>query len=268
MLRQVNQPAHSISVGEGPPVILIHGIGASIYTWNYQIPALTEAGFKVYALDLLGHGESHKPEDHREYSVVEVQNHFNRWVEGLDLDEPVTLIGHSIGAYMSIEYALKHPENVKQLVMVNPFFKPNQLSTVLKHMTRGLTVSGKFIRKIPFWLMRPFIRWNRNIAANLPGPMVSQIALDFMRAHPNFIYTVPSAHDLSPYLKDLRSPTLVIFGEKDRTLDRESFVHLADSIPDCVYEKVSGAGHTPHLTESKATNQLILDFISSAGENV
>ena len=71
--------------GDGAPVILIHGMAASLYDWEALMPALAASGYRAYALDLPGHGESAKPDDPGYYNAQSVYNQVNAWIESLGL---------------------------------------------------------------------------------------------------------------------------------------------------------------------------------------
>src|SRR5262245_34089234 len=89
--------ANFVRQGDGIPVILIHGIAASLHDWDDLIPKLTQNGYASYALDLLGHGESPKPDAHA-YRADWLYEHFEHWMRSLQLVEPAIVIGHSLGA--------------------------------------------------------------------------------------------------------------------------------------------------------------------------
>ena len=84
-----------IELGKGAPVILVHGLAASLHDWDDLLPELSAAGWHGYALDLLGHGESPKP-DSRSYKTKWVYNHFARWLDSLQLAERPVLSKASV----------------------------------------------------------------------------------------------------------------------------------------------------------------------------
>jgi pimeloyl-ACP methyl ester carboxylesterase len=94
--------ANYINHGTGTPVIMIHGLAASLHDWNELIPELSGNGYASYALDLLGHGESPKL-DSRAYQMDWIFEHFSNWMRSLRLTEPAILIGHSLGGYVALE---------------------------------------------------------------------------------------------------------------------------------------------------------------------
>jgi pimeloyl-ACP methyl ester carboxylesterase len=108
MMTNDNQTINYVSYGEGPAVVLIHGLAASLQDWDEVIPGLVSKGYRAIALDLPGHGESAKPEDLEHYHVEALVESLRDWIEGLNLDRPPLLIGHSLGGYLSLAYARRH----------------------------------------------------------------------------------------------------------------------------------------------------------------
>jgi pimeloyl-ACP methyl ester carboxylesterase len=101
-----------VSYGEGPPVILIHGMAASLQDWDEFIPSLVSRGYRAIALDLPGHGESVKPEEPQHYHVDALYATLRDWIGSLHLEGPPLLVGHSLGGYLSLAYA-RHPEGAQ-----------------------------------------------------------------------------------------------------------------------------------------------------------
>ena len=123
--------ANYVAQGNGIPVILLHGMSASLHDWDSLLPQLAAAGFAGYALDLLGHGESHKPASNS-YQTDWMFDHFMQWLDALKLNQPVVLIGHSLGGYIALEYASRFPENTQALILVDPFYSRSQLPAILR----------------------------------------------------------------------------------------------------------------------------------------
>src|SRR5258706_471544 len=129
--------------GEGAPVILIHGLAASIFDWVDLTPELVAAGYAVYALDLLCHGQSLKPRELDQYHVDKIFEHLDGWIDSLKLDRPLILVGHSLGGSLSIEYSLRSPEKFRALVLTDTFYALDHLSALLLfHYKRPLIHLG------------------------------------------------------------------------------------------------------------------------------
>jgi pimeloyl-ACP methyl ester carboxylesterase len=264
-LENENQAVHFIQQGQGAPVILIHGVAASVGDWVDLAPDLVGAGYAVYALDLLGHGNSFKPKDLKEYNITRIFKHFEEWMASLALDSPLILVGHSLGGYLAIEYALRYPERVGALVLVDPFFCLSQLSPLLQlHYKRPLINLG-LISYAPEWLIRLsielaglFIR-NGYIAPQTKEGR-AQTAQDYKRASPGIYNILTTVRDLTPDLSKVQVPTLVVWGAHDQSLSPHFFEKLAAALPDAQAIELD-TGHVPHQSHPALLNPLVLKFL-------
>jgi pimeloyl-ACP methyl ester carboxylesterase len=100
------------------------------------MPELVSAGYRCYAPDLLGHGESAKPDTSQQYHIEIFYNYLETWFDSQQIKQPAIFIGHSMGGYLSLLFSLRRPELVRGLVLVDPLFSPSQfppLTGILKH---------------------------------------------------------------------------------------------------------------------------------------
>lgn len=252
---------HYVAAGNGPPVILIHGMAASLHDWEALLPELVPAGFRAYAPDLLGHGDSAKPDDPRLYHSRAVFACFEEWLESLGLTEPPVLIGHSLGGYLSLRYSLRHPEKLRALVLVDPLYSPNQLSPLLRVLQRRPGLGTKALQLVPEWMIHTVIGWDPTIATNFSHRARLQIASDLKRASPQILYIPRTVRDLTPKLPKVTQRTLVIWGEKDLTLRPASFPTLVAQLPAADGQVVPGCGHQPHIGKPELVNRAVLNFL-------
>ena len=105
-----------VAYGEGPPIILLHGFGAAIGHWRKNIPELAAAGHRVYALDLLGFGDSDKPDlaYSLEFWVKIIHDFWNAHVQ-----VPAVFAGNSIGALMALMTLVSYPATASGGVLLN-----------------------------------------------------------------------------------------------------------------------------------------------------
>ena len=115
-------------VGEGPVIVLVHGIASSAATFTRLLPELSEK-YRCISIDLLGFGASPAPEG-ASYTIEEHVAAIHRTIRSLGLRAPFVLVGHSLGALLSARYASQHPEHVSRLVMVSPpvYLAPSEVS--------------------------------------------------------------------------------------------------------------------------------------------
>ncbi len=259
---------NSISQGHGSPVVLIHGLAASLHDWDMLIPLLVEGGYSTHALDLLGHGESAKPENPA-YEMAWLVDHFAGWLNGLNLAEPPVLIGHSLGGYVALEYARRFPERVRGLVLADPFYANSQLPAVLRLAYAHPNVSSFFIKHSPRWVIRLAIDvmslstgHSKGGLHALPEPMRAQSTLDYMRTAPATYAILKSELNLTPYLPSIKVPTLVLWGDRDHTLTPASFEELVRQLPRAT-GKSRRTGHVLHQAEAEWFNQEVMAFLAA-----
>lgn len=109
--------------GSGDPVVLCHGFPELAYSWRYQLPALSGAGFRAIAPDLRGFGLSDKPEGIESYDVRETCADMTGLLDALGLERAI-FVGHDWGAILLWQMALLHPERMRGFVAVNiPFYR-------------------------------------------------------------------------------------------------------------------------------------------------
>lgn len=258
--------ANYISRGTGAPVVMIHGLAASLHDWNDLIPELSGNGYASYALDLLGHGDSPRL-DSRTYQMDWVLDHFSSWMKSLRLTEPAILIGHSLGGYVALEYARRVSAWTRGLVLVNPFYSRSQLSRLLRQTYNHAGLSSLLLGRTPEWLLRFFVdissvATGHSIGAlhSLPESIRAQTALDFKRTAPG-VYHLPNAvADLTESLHEVNVPALVVWGDHDQTLAPSSFSQLVNKLPKARGE-VLRAGHVPHQSHAPDFNQLVMNFL-------
>jgi pimeloyl-ACP methyl ester carboxylesterase len=117
-----------LSAGQGPPLLLIHGIGDSSSTWLPVVESLA-ADHTVIAPDLLGHGLSDKPR--ADYSIAAYANGMRDLLSVLDIDR-VTVIGHSLGGGVAAQFAYTFPERCERLVLVGTGGIARSVSVLLR----------------------------------------------------------------------------------------------------------------------------------------
>jgi len=259
-----------IKQGVGPPVILIHGLAASLYDWNDLIPALVGASYSVYALDLLGHGQSEKPDKLDDYNAANFFASFCQWIDSLQLSEPHILVGHSLGGYLALQYALQYPAKVKALILSDPLFSRDQLPFFLRFNYRGQLINTTLIERTPVWIFQRIIDLTSLSIRNgfvLSEKVRAQTAADYKRAHPGIFNVVHSISDFTPLFSSIKQPTLVIWGSNDQTLKPESFKKLLNKMPEARGDVIIGAGHVPHQSHPAQFNALVMQFLLSLEKN-
>lgn len=259
-----------VSFGRGTPVIMIHGLAASLHDWDFLMPAMANSGYAGFALDLLGHGESGKPARVDAYNMDFVFDHMAAWIDSLALSEIPVLISHSLGGYLALQYALQYPRRVQALVLANPFYHSKQLSSVMQLISRHQLVNTALIEHTPYWMFRALVDLS-SLSFNLGGErnghtlsesVRAQTALDYKRSAPGIFNLPRTLCDLTPELPHVTQPTLVLWGQQDRTLYPDSFPDLVARIPNAQGKAIPSCGHVPHQCHAAQFNRLVLNFLT------
>ncbi len=112
----INLAVHEM--GEGPPVILIHGFPELAYSWRHQLPALASAGYRAIAPDMRGYGGSDKPPQVDDYTIQKLIGDVEGLMAALSIDKAV-VIGHDWGAMLTWQMALLSPQRMAGLITLN-----------------------------------------------------------------------------------------------------------------------------------------------------
>lgn len=263
--------ANFIHEGHGTPVILIHGLAASLHDWDELIPELTTNGYSSYALDILGHGDSPKPTSHA-YQMDWVLAHFMHWMRSLHLTEPAIIIGHSLGGYLALEYARRVPASTRGLILVNPFYSRSQLHQLLQRSYSNRNLRGVIAGRAPIWFFRAIVDFTSialkqrrrgsgdNALHSLPERIRAQTALDYTRTAPGVYNLTHAASDLTEFLPHINIPTLVVWGDYDQTLEPASFPKMVAAMPHARGHSIL-AGHVPHQSHAQEFNTHVLEFL-------
>jgi pimeloyl-ACP methyl ester carboxylesterase len=258
--------ANYVQQGNGTPVILIHGMAASLHDWDELIPELTKNGYASYALDILGHGESPKPKS-RAYHIDWVFEHFLHWMKSLQLTEPAIVIGHSLGGYIALEYARHVSAWTRGLILVDPFYSLSQLPLLLRRTYRHPALSGLVVGQLPEWIFRlvvdvTSIGMGHSTGAihSLPEHVRAQTALDYTRTAAG-VYGIPNTiNNLIENVSSISQPSLVVWGSRDQTLAPSSFPALVNKMPRAEGKSIR-AGHVPHQSNAEEFNEMVLGFL-------
>ena len=266
------QPVTYFRAGKGPPIVLVHGITSSARTWREVMPGLAKK-HTVIALDLLGHGHSAKPRG--DYSLGAYASGIRDLLAILDLGR-ATVVGHSLGGGVAMQFAYQFPHRVGRLVLVDSGGLGNEVALYL----RAATLPGaEYVipllfsqpardaaRAIGRALGRLGVKSNANVRGLAEG-MESLGDADKRRA---FVHTARSVIDPSGQRVDARDrlyltkgvPTMLIWGEMDRVIPMKHGLQAHELMPHSRLEILPGAGHFSHNDDPDRFVALLSDFIA------
>lgn len=252
-------------LGDGPPVVLVHGLGASLRDWNRIASDLASAGYRAYAVDLPGHGYSPKPADWGAYSADEVYAQFSEWLAGLKLTSPPLLVGHSLGGFLALRCALDQPLPLAGIVLIDPFYSKAQLNRLLRFAHGRVRLGEIALRLTPAILLKVVLGLIPGHLSQIPQSDIQQTILDLKQASPRVLYTAQTIPDLTGRLNEVGVRAMVLWGERDRTLHPASFQRLIDLLPDARGIPLPGGYHQPHISHPAWVVEHILSFIRQEG---
>ena len=251
---------------QAPPLLLIHGSGASGVTWGPVVPALADH-HRVVRVDLPGHGQSPPPPS---YDVPAQAGRVAALLDELGLRR-VTVAGHSSGGYIATALAEQRPDLVSSLALVSSGPSPDALLRQ-PALLRALLAPplGRLV-----WALRSDAMIRKGLAATFAGPVdvPDDVVADLrgityrtfrMVLRRNTEYLIERS--VPERLAALDVPVLVIFGAADPRWDPSS-AHQYDAVPDARVELLPGVGHVPMLEAPAATSKLLLGFAATVRQH-
>jgi len=262
------------TAGEGPVVLLVHGMAGSSATWRHVLPALAQR-FTVVAPDLLGHGESGKPR-RGEYALGAHANFLRDLLHVLG-HERATIVGQSLGGGVAMQFAYQFPERCERLVLVGSGGLGREVSVILRALTFpgaeyvlplvstcGVRDAGN---RVAAWLYRLGLR---------AAPAIEEVWRSFTSlaeadTRTAFFRTLRAVVDLGGqavtatdrlYLAS-QVPTLIVWGDRDPFIPVSHAVDAHQVMPGSRLEVFTDVGHFPHCEAPERFVEVLVDFITS-----
>jgi pimeloyl-ACP methyl ester carboxylesterase len=256
--------------GQGPNLVLLHGLGASSFSWRHNRAALARH-FRVITPDLPGHGRTPAPPrgDYRAEALVRGVLDLLDW-HGL---ETAIFGGNSLGGGLSLLLTREHPERVQALVLLAPAAAMTRIP--LGYYTLRLPVLGLAAAALAGpWFLPRFMRW---VYCN-PEPLIPEALRGYAPHYRDFrrrlarrrlcrqLETRPLA-EIALLLQRLTQPALLIWGQEDRVLPPHQGHWLIQHLPQAELFLLSQVGHAPQEEAPGAVNKIIIDFLGRSLKN-
>ena len=244
----------------GKPLLLVHGFDSSVLEYRRLLPLLAEH-HETWAVDLLGFGFTDRLAGIK-FNPNQIKTHLHCFWKNL-INQPVILVGASMGGAAAIDFALTYPEVVEKLVLID---------------SAGLT-GGSPISKIMFppldYLATEFLK-NRKIRQSISRTayknkqLATEDALFCGAMHlemPNWnkaLIAFTKSGGYQPFkanqLAEIVPETLILWGDSDKILGTKDAHKFQRAIPNSTLAWIKDSGHVPHLEQPQATTKEILDF--------
>jgi pimeloyl-ACP methyl ester carboxylesterase len=259
--------------GEGPLLVLLHGIASTADTWAPVAEALA-ARHTVLAPDLLGHGDSAKPRG--DYSLGAYASGVRDLVAALGYDS-ATVVGHSLGGGIAMQFAYQFPERVDRLVLISSGGLGREVHLILRAATLPgselvlALLGGGWLRATGGAVGGALARLGLKTGEDLGGVAAGIGSLADAGARGAFVQTARAAIDAGGqrvsatdrlYLA-AELPTLIVWGERDPIIPVAHGRAAHEAIPGSELEIFAGAGHFPHREEPARFVSALERFVAS-----
>jgi pimeloyl-ACP methyl ester carboxylesterase len=250
-----------IDVGNGIPVVLLHGLGASMYAWRKNIAPIAAAGFRVIAFDNRGFGFSDQPPggyDNAAYARLTVA-----LLDSLRLTDAV-LVGHSMGGAIAAAVAIAYPQRVRGLVLIGAAglgAREPLLFRVARWPVVGPAVLALRGRSFTGRILRSTYADPRKVAEADIDQYYAPVAREGYGRTLRLVLRRFRFDGLSGQLDRVVAPTLVLWGDQDRWVPLALGRALAAGIPRSALLTVPDAGHSVQEEAPDEVNRLVIKFL-------
>jgi pimeloyl-ACP methyl ester carboxylesterase len=253
---------------KGTTVILVHGIGDAVETWDSNINVLAEH-HRIYALDMVGFGRSDKP-------LVQPSLPFGAQFVSDFMEtqhiERASLVGNSMGGAISLQFALQFPDKLEKLILEDSAALGTGIATFFRVFS--IPVVGELVfrpsRRGTAWLLKQLVYDPALITdeivelyyqlATLPRAQKSflstlRVGVNILGQRPRFVSSIVDN------LGKITCPTLIIWGKQDRIIPVEHARVAKSGIPNAELQILDSCGHDPHFEHPDEYNRLLLEFL-------
>jgi len=243
---------HFVSGGEGRPLVLVHGLAGRSEDWFALIPLLIHSGYRIYALDLLGYGQSGRPDV--DYSISFEENVVREFMDSQKLSQ-ADIAGWSMGGWISLKFASDHPERVHKLILLDsaglkfdavnaPLLRPRSEADLTKMMQvltpHPPTIPGFYARD----LLRDFAREDWIIDRALKSMYSGKDLMDGK-------------------LDRVTMPVLLIWGKEDVLTPPSIGEQMHEAMPQSQFVVFDGCGHLAPVECSNVVGQSLVNFLKN-----
>ena len=256
--------------GTGKPVLLLHGFGASSYTWRHVEPALTASGHRVLTLDLKGFGLSDKPLDDG-YSIFDQAALVSQFIDQLGLKK-VSVVGHSLGGGVALVLALdKNPakrKRIAKLVLIDSVAYSQNIPiafSILRTPILGkigsslvpLDVQTRVALRLAYYDNSKF---DSRDVKQYAGPLKDKGSRHAMIQTARKILP-ENLPELSSRYKTIQIPALIIWCDHDKVIKPIIGLRLHNDLPNSTLRIIRNCGHLPQEEKPQRTVELVQDFL-------
>lgn len=248
---------------EGPLVVLVHGFSVAAYGWDHNVPALAQAGFRVLTYDLYGRGYSDRPAG--PYTLDFFTTQLDDLLTALGVDRPVDVIGVSMGGYIAADFAARHPERIRKVVLLAPQSTANGSDSRLAMVT--LPGIGEYLFAV---YIGPIYMGNSNGEFQSPADAETwHMRYLEMMQYAGFRHALLSTlryMNRDPFeayraLGQTSLPVLLLWGDQDTTSPVGNAPRVVAAMPQAELHLIPGAHHAFIFEFADVVNPMIITFL-------
>lgn len=259
---------HFRDEGNGYPIVMLHGAFSSLHTYDTWTKDL-KGDFRVIRYDLLGFGLTGKQKDEN-YSMVSQIKTLRLLLDTLRVDRCI-LCGSSLGGWIAWEFALRYPNRVRKLLLIDAAGFLDQDSIPLPFKMARTPFANRVVRMVVRKnVLEQFLRQVYGDQEKVSPELISRYYELFSReGNPDAFMTMVNKtqyKDNTHRLKEVRVPTLIIWGEEDNWIPVENAHKFLNLIPKARLVLYEGVGHLPMEEEPSDTAAELRRFIHGGGE--
>lgn len=246
--------------GSGPPLVLLHGIGSRGVGWWPVIDGLTP-WFKVYAMDLRGHGASAKPATG--YDLPDYAGDLEQVLNSLELAKPL-IMGHSLGALVTLTWAAQHPERAAALVLEDPPLRV--FPDVGDLFAEWIEMAAMPVEQVEAIYQERFPDWTAADRRRRAESITTTAPAVFTESRDRFLAQLETLEKRPVAISDRLPPTLLIYADPQLggMVSGEEAQAFEDAVPRAIVDRVAGAGHNIHRERPREFLALAVPFLRAA----
>ena len=247
-----------------PPLILLHGGSAHAHWWDHIAPVLART-YRVLAFDLRGHGDSAWTPPST-YEITDYVSDLEGIVEHLRLQAPI-VIGHSLGGFIALSYAVKHATSLRALVVVDigPQLRQSRYIRLLRALPPSVYADEAEVYR-RFRLLPAETEATPELLKHIARHSVKTDQTGHFRLKSDREAMIRQPCNLESHLDEIVCPTLLIRGQQSNTLLAKRWTKMTDACPQAVGIEISQAGHHVFLDQPNAFLDTVTNFLHETSQ--
>jgi len=257
---------HLLRAGKGEPLLLLHGLGASSYSWRFAVPEFAR-DYEVFVPDFPGFGRSEKPWDF-DYSIAGLHAWLMTLMDQLGLKR-ARMAGNSMGGVIALWTAAERPERVERMALFGTPAYPENRPQILWPLSWPV-IGRLYEAAMGDATLRWIVKTTFVDQTKITEEMIAEYGEPLKTAHgrravAEFIrHAIPADHlERVKRYKHMTTPTLVLVGEADRMVGPKGAERLARDLPNAKYVCLDRCGHAPQEDAPERVNAILREFLAA-----